>query len=369
LVLSLVIRYKLSFCGAAALARDLFHLPDLADTTVMRWFRDEGNAVDCLGHMAHCLAVFSGQMAIDEVYDGNSYVIRVTDPLNRTEIYTWLGKGSPTVVEVRDVFLELRKNGFSPSLVVTDGSPLYPAALAEVFPKAEHQRCKFHFMQSVNKALNAAFWDAYHAMPQPKKRNRGRPKKRGRPREDNKKKENLKIVRKCHWLIFKRDGLDEKGKPRFTQQERQDLEAGTRLCPPLLELRRMVEAFHELVGPTTTTHALAEERRQAILSDAGFKALGGTESVLGQLADNDLFGRLTRYLDFENADSTSNHAERENREFRKRQVSHYKLRTRPSMIAFLGLMTVRRPAPETPRRLIRRQPDGVTVNTEEVLAA
>jgi hypothetical protein len=227
----------------------------------------------------------------------------------------------------------------------------------------------FHFMQGVNKALNAVFWKAYNEMPHPKKRKRGRPHKRGRPREDSKKKENLKTVRKCHWLVFKRGGLDEKGRPRFTEQEQKDLEEGMRLCPALRELRRMVVAFHELVGPTTTSHAIAEERRQAILGDAGFKALDGTESVRRQLADNDLFDRLTRYLDFENADSTSNHPERENREFRKRQGSHYKLRTRLSMIAFLGLMTVRRAAPEEPRRLVRRQPTKVAASTEEVLAA
>jgi len=369
LVLSLVTKYKQSFSGAAAQARDLFHLQDLADTTVMRWFREEGSAVDCIGHMARCVAAFSGQMAIDEVYDGNCYVIRVTDPINRLEIYTWLGKGSPTEVEVRNVLLELRKNGFSPKLVVTDGSPLYPAVLAEVFPEAEHQRCVFHFMQGVNKALNKAFWEAYNEMPQPKKRPRGRPKKKGRPREDNRKKENLKAVRKCHWLLFKRGGLDDKGRPRFSEQERQELEEGMRLCPALRELRRLVDAFHELIGSTTTTHALAEERRQAILADAGFKALAGTESVRRQLADNDLFGRLTRYLDFENADSTSNHPERENREFRKRQGSHYKLRTRPSMLAFLDLMTVRRPVPEEPRRLVRRQPTGAVAAAKEVLAA
>jgi hypothetical protein len=366
LVLSLVIKYKLSFGGAASLAQDLLHLSELADTTVMRWFREKGGTVDSIGHLAHCAAVFSGEMAIDEVYDGNIYVIRVTDPLNGLEIATRLGKGSPTETDVRDFLLELRNLGFSPKLVVTDGSPLYPTVLAEVFPDAEHQRCKFHFMQGVNQSLNKVFWEAYHAMPQPRKRPRGRPKKRGRPRKDKYKKENLDVVRKCHWLILKRGGVDDNGKPRFSEREQQDLDAGLRLCPPLRELRRLVEAFHQLVGPTTTSHALAEERRQAILNDPGFKALTGTEAVLRQLADNDLFARLTRYLDFENADSTSNHAERENREFRKRQGSHYKLRTRPSMIAFLDLVRVRRPVPEKPTRLIRRLAPTMAPTREEV---
>lgn len=318
-VLSLVTKYKMSFGGAAALSRDVFHLVDLADTTVMRWFREVGDAVNGAKHLADCAAAFSGELAVDEIYDGNIYVIRVTDPINRLEIIAHRGEGSPTETDVRNVFLELRDHGIYPQLVVTDGSPLYPSVLAEVFPNAKHQRCTFHFMQGVNDSLSKAFWTAYATMPQPKKRGRGRPKRRGRPREDNRKKADLAAVRACRWLIFKREGLDDKGQPRFREEEQRVLAEGMRLCPPLRELRRLVVAIHELVGTTTTTHELAEERRQAILTDTAFAALAGTETVRRQLANDDLFSRLTRYLDFENADATSNHAERENREFRKRQ--------------------------------------------------
>ena len=46
-------------------------------------------------------------------------------------------------------------------------------------------------------------------------------------------------------------------------------------------------------------------------------------------------------LDFENAEKTSNHAERENREFRKRQKSHYRIRSLWSIFALLDLLAVR----------------------------
>lgn len=368
-VISLVTRYKLSFGGAAALARDLLHLPDIADTTVMRWFREEGDGVDYVGHLQKCAGVFSGQMAIDEVYDGGVYVIRVTDPLNRIEITSWLGEGAPTKEDVRAVLVELRRAGFDPQVVVTDGSDLYPSVLAEVFPSAAHQRCVFHFVQGANDALSKAFWKAYETMPEPKKRPRGRPKKRGRPRADKRKRADRAAVKACRYLVFKRGGVDEKGRPRFSERETEVLERGMALCPPLCELRRLVNALHELVGRTTTTHELAEARRRAILDDEGFRKLPGADVVLRQLGDDDLFARLTRHLDFENADATSNHAERENREFRKRQGSHYRLRTVVSMVAFLDLMLVRRSAPDQPRRLVRREPPAAAPLAMEVATA
>jgi len=366
-VTSLVVRHKLSFLGAAAVARGLLHLSDLADTTVMRWFREDGDEVCYRTHLERMVAVFSGQFAIDEVYDGRAYVIRVTDPLNGLEITSWLGEGSPTEADVRELLLALKAAGFVPLLVSTDGSRLYPGALAEVFPEAQQQRCVFHFMQGVNDALGKAFWEAYATMPAPKKRKRGRPKKLGRPREDKRKRANQDAVRACRFLVFKRGGIDTDGKARFSPRETETLENGMRLCPALRELRRFVEAIHLLVGKTTTTHELAASRRRAILADASFHALPGASTVLRQLADDDLFARLTRHLDFENADPTSNHAERENREFRKRQGSHYRLRSVVSMCAFLDLMLVRRPKPDQPRRLVRRVP--VDAPVQEVLAS
>ena len=41
-------------------------------------------------------------------------------------------------------FLRLRQIGVDPEEVITDGSPLYPEALKEVWPIAVHQLCLFH---------------------------------------------------------------------------------------------------------------------------------------------------------------------------------------------------------------------------------
>lgn len=369
-VVSLVKDHKLSFVGAAAIGRELLHLPELADTTVMRWYREAGDQVDYRAHLARMAEVFSGQLALDEVYEGEHYVIKATDPLNDLELSCWLGEGSPTAEDLRECLLELRRAGIQPMLVVTDGSRLYPRVIHEVWPEAEHQLCVFHFIMGTLKDLGQAFWVAWRTMPAPKKRKRGRPKKRGRPRLDKLKRRNRKTVRSVRFLLFKRAGSDARGRPRISEEEQVRIDEAIRLCPPLGPLRRFVLALYELFGPTTDSQGLAEERRQAILGNEEFLAESGLDKTLDRLRDEQLFAKLTRYLGYDNADKTSNHVERENRDFRKRQRSHYRLRSLHSLCAFLDLLLVRRDPPTEPRRLRRRErPAQGNPSHEEVLAA
>jgi len=354
-VLSLVTRFKMPFDGAARLGRELLHLPGLHETTVLRWYREAGDKVDYRSHLQRMAEVFSGQLALDEVYDADHYVIKATDPINNLEISSWIGDGSPTAEDIRACLLELREAGFNPLLVVTDGSSLYPRVIREVWPDAEHQLCVFHFIRGAFRKLGRVFWAAYNTMPKPKKRKRGRPPKRGRPRLDQRKRADRKKVSSVRHLIFKRGGMDANDKPLLSDGEQRALDEALRLCPALVERRRFVEALLELFGPTTTSHDLANERRLTILDDEVFADLPGLEPTLEDLRNDELFARLTRYLAFENADKTSNHVERENRELRRRQRSHYRLRSIQSLCAFIELLLVRRPVPEKPQRLRRRE--------------
>ena len=237
--------------------------------------------------------------------------------------------------------------GFFPELVSTDGSDLYPEVLAEVWPDADHQRCVFHFIMQVNKELGKAFWAIYKSLPVPPQRKRGRPKKRGRPRKDSIKRMNREKMRQARWVFLKRED-------KLSDQEHQILDEAIRLCPRLGDLRRFVAQLHELFGPTTDSHELAERRRQEILSNREYLSMDMLSKPLARLRDDDLFARLTHYLDFDNADKTSNHVERENREFRKRQKGHYRMRSRESLRALVELLSVRRPVPTAPVRLKRK---------------
>ena len=51
-------------------------------------------------------------------------------------------------------FLEnLRAVGIQPGQVITDGSALYPAVIAAVWPTAAHQLCLFHETRPITKAV------------------------------------------------------------------------------------------------------------------------------------------------------------------------------------------------------------------------
>jgi len=204
LVVDLVRTYKMSLEGAAALSHGVLHLPMLHPTTVLGWVREAGDNVDFAAWQAQALKAFSGQIALDEVYDGEWCQLKATDPVNGMELDWYLHEGSADK-DVIVAFLErLKAAGFMPSLVVTDGSKLYPDALRQVWPEAEHQRCVFHFMQQVNEELGRAFWEIYREVPRPPPRRRGRPKKRGRPRKDAQKRQDLRTVRNARFVAIPR---------------------------------------------------------------------------------------------------------------------------------------------------------------------
>jgi hypothetical protein len=151
----------------ADFGRTQLHLDDLHHSTLERWFLDEAADLDYPAHLQQALACFSGQLAVDELYDGQYHVLKVTDPLNNLEITSWLGVGSPDADDIRALFSELYEAGFVPELVVTDGSTLYPAPIAEIWPEADHQLCVFHFLQGALVTLTKSFWSAYKTMPVP----------------------------------------------------------------------------------------------------------------------------------------------------------------------------------------------------------
>jgi len=369
IVVDLVRIDKMSLEGAAGLAHRLLHLPVLHPSTILGWVREAGDGVDFAAWQARALEAFSGQIALDEVYDGEWCQLKATDPVNGMELDWYLHEGSADK-DVIVAFLErLKAAGFMPSLVVTDGSSLYPDALRQVWPEAEHQRCVFHFMQQVNEELGKAFWELYREVPRPPKRGRGRPKKRGRPRKDAQKRLDLRTVRNARFLVLTREGTSSTGASLMSPEQQAALRDAIAILPRLGVMRRFVNALHDLFSSATTTTEQAQAKRHTILDDAEFTAARFLGEARKLLADDDLFYRLTRYLDFDGAQKTSNHVERENREFRKRQKSHYRLRSLASLCSLLDLLTTRRPITSAPRRIARKKPPCEVEPAKEVKKA
>jgi hypothetical protein len=161
---------------------------------------------------------------------------------------------------------------------------------------------------------------------------------------DSAKQKNRDIVRKGRYLILTRpENLSDEAGGRLRQV--------IGLYAALATLRSLVLAVYDLFGPDVHDVDEARRLRAAILADPRFR-LPFLASLLAPLSDDAVFEKLIVSLQYENAERTTNHVERQNREYRKRQKSHYRLRTRRSEDALLGQMLF------LPRRAPRRHPLG-----------
>lgn len=99
---------------------------------------------------------FSGILCVDEVYQGQLALLLAVDPAapdgDRLVGYQ-LMHGSVDASDVEQFLSHLKAVGIKPDEVVTDGSKLYPAVLAQVWPEAAHQLCLFHETRHVTKAV------------------------------------------------------------------------------------------------------------------------------------------------------------------------------------------------------------------------
>lgn len=167
---------------ARRLARDFWVRP--SEGMIRRWCREHARGLDFEGqYQQWVVEEFSGVLCVDEVYQGQLALLVAVDPAaedgDRLVGYQ-LVHGA---VEQRDVerFLgRLRAAGIRPEQVITDGSALYPAVLAAVWPTAVHQLCLFHETRPVTKAALQVAKDVRAELPEPPRiqRRRGRPRRR-----------------------------------------------------------------------------------------------------------------------------------------------------------------------------------------------
>ena len=112
--------------------------------------------------------------------------------------------------------------------MVTDGSNLYPAVLAELWPDADHQLCVFHVIKDINKLILDAVRRMRTAMSRRGKA--GRKKKRGRKGAKSKAaaaRRGLTVKEKAHF-VFKHRSPDREaaGEPHRVGARRPDADAG-----------------------------------------------------------------------------------------------------------------------------------------------
>src|SRR4051794_36160894 len=139
--------------------------------------RGQAEQPDMAAHRRKVLEHFSGTLCIDELHLGRFTLLLATDPLRDLPVAFALVAANDQS-HMRRFLKNLRTWGLNPDVVVTDGSNLYPAVLAELWPAADHQLCVFHVMKDINKLVLGAVRRLRTAMNRRGKA--GRKKKRGR---------------------------------------------------------------------------------------------------------------------------------------------------------------------------------------------
>src|SRR4029453_3073049 len=103
------------------------------------------------------LADFSGYVAADERYDGPFCMLSAVDNRPSKRLLYDVLDHAPTHDDIR-AFLQrlhtaLAVRDLTLRGMTTDGSPLYPTPLAEVFRGVPHQLCQFHVVKDIVKAV------------------------------------------------------------------------------------------------------------------------------------------------------------------------------------------------------------------------
>ena len=127
-------------------------LLELCSGFVYNVLRDRAEELDMSEHRRKVLEHFSGTLCVDELHLGRFTLLLATDPLSDLPVAFALEAANDQDHMWR--FLKNLKNeGLNPRVVVTDGSNLYPAVLAEFWPEADHQLCVFHVINDINKLI------------------------------------------------------------------------------------------------------------------------------------------------------------------------------------------------------------------------
>jgi hypothetical protein len=237
----------------------------------------------------------------------------------------------PTTKDITQFFQRfqdaLTARGLTLRGITTDGSPLYPAAIVEVFGSVPHQVCEFHILAELTKAVLHAVAKARRELKATlPKIGRGRPSRARRKLAASKKRIERKITDLFnHRHLFVQHHL--------TTAEHKTLQRITRGLPTLRTLRQIMDQAYRLFDRrcrTETALAKLARLRQRV---ARFKHLRQT---LNKLFSPNLEKALT-FLNDSLLPATSNAVERGNRRHRKMQKTVYRVRTQQTIRCRIAL--------------------------------
>ena len=313
-----------------ALKRDFFLL--LSAGFIYDCLRWQVARLDFAIHRRAVLERFSGTLCLDELHLGEFTLLLATDPLADLPVGFALVSANDQD-HLRRFLQQLRDGGLRPAVVVTDGSGLYPAILAAVWPAAKHQLCVFHVLQDITDKVLQAVRRLRREMARRgkagRKRRRGRPKAGAARRLTNK--EKAAFVFRHRYLIVRRE-------ENLTEAERVDVQTMFDYEPRLEVLWRFTQEVYALLSDGQSSGAAwagwARLRRHR-----GYRAVPELAAAV-ELLSAGLFAKVMVFLGRAEGERvrTNNHIERCNRRLRFMEKVRYKWRKRRWVVRWLVLM-------------------------------
>src|ERR687884_441715 len=278
------------------------------------------------------LAAFSGYVAADELYDGPFCVLSAVDNRCDKRILYDVLDHDPTHDDIRAFLRRLHTALAARDLtlrgITTDGSPLYPTPLAEVFRGGPQQRCQFHVVKDIVKAVvQAVARECKRLAAQQPKLARGRPSTQAAKQAARTKK---RLAAQRAALFASRYLFVQR---HLHKTERKTLWRVSRGLPQLQALRAIMEQVYALFDRRCRTQTALAKVATLRRRVQRFTSLSDT---LKKLFAPTLDKALT-FLDDKLLPSTSNAVERGNRRYRKMQKQVYRVRTQGQISARLAL--------------------------------
>ena len=196
-------------------------------------------------YLDEVLKNFSGNIAVDEVYDGRCCILSLVDNHTSKRLMFRVLEKSPVAEDIVELLQSFRTILDQRELqlygITTDGSALYTEPVRTVFSGVRHQICEFHVKKEVNKSVLKAVTHVCRELDKKKTRR----SKRGRPTKQEKAlvRKNERIQKKIGALFEHRYLFVQK---ELTAKEQKTFLAITRGMPELRTLREIADLVYRL---------------------------------------------------------------------------------------------------------------------------
>lgn len=330
------------------LARD-FHI-EPSKSTCHRWFHERAGLIDFQrDYEPQAVKSFSGALAIDEVYDKEFCLFFATDPLNNRPLSFHLCKAGNTE-ELKKFLLYLRFIGVMPEVLIVDGSNLYASTPQEVWPNVKIQLCVFHSIRNCQDDILDGVRAYYRSISKAAQWTFDFEEPEWWTHSVQKKARQRQLLRTHRYVFTTR-------REKLSSEQQRILEELCANHPVLAIFRQFEDDLLSLFGKNQTKE-MAFQQLASMLANPDYSTNVHLRSAMARLGKGK-FPKMITFLDYENLEHTTNHVERTNRWFRKRQKTHYRNRLDRTIRNMLKADLMRwSENPPSPVRLTRRSIAG-----------